>query len=113
MELNQPVAELPVPDVQKAQAFYRDKSGCKIEWTYPDNEIGAVSNEGTAIFFRRQEGAFEPVVHGIYCSDVDDSYHQLQSAGASIVDDIADKPWGIRQFSGCDLNGHVFHFHGG
>ncbi len=31
MKLNQPVPELPVADVEKAQRYYRDILGCKIE----------------------------------------------------------------------------------
>ncbi|WP_253913148.1 hypothetical protein [Pseudoruegeria sp. HB172150] len=31
--------------------------------------------------------------------------------GADIVDPIADKPWGLRQFTVKDLNGNLSHFH--
>lgn len=32
MKLNQPVIELPVKDVEKAQQYYHDVFGCQIEW---------------------------------------------------------------------------------
>lgn len=111
MEMNQPVPELPVSDVEKAQQYYKEKFGCKIEWLYPGKEIGAVSNGETAIFFRKREGAFEPSVHWVYCSDVDSSYKDLRLRGANIVDDLEDKPWKIRQFTVLDLDGNVFYFH--
>ena len=111
MELNQAVPELPVSDVEKAQEYYRDHFDCKIEWLYPGKEIGAVSNGETAIFFRKREGEFEPVVNWIYCSDVDESYRVLKTAGANITEDIEDKPWGVRQFTVQDLDGNVFYFH--
>ena len=112
MELNQPVPELPVLDVVKAQQYYRDVFGCKIEWLYPGEEVGAVSNGDTAIFFRKRAEKFEPVVHWVYCTDVDQTCEELKTRGAHVVDDIEDKPWGLRQFSVEDLDGNIFHFHG-
>ena len=111
MELNQPVPELPVADVEKAQEYYRDFLGCKIEWLYPTKDIGAVSNGDTAIFFRKREKSFEPAVHWVYCDDVDSTYKALQDNGANIVEDLEDKPWGIRQFTINDLDGNIFYFH--
>ena len=111
MGLNQPVPELPVADVEEAQRYYRDVLGFDIEWTYPDKEIGAVSSGETVIFFRRRTEPFEPAVHWIFAADVDSTYKQLVGSGASIVDDIEDKPWGLRQFTIEDLAGNIFHVH--
>lgn len=111
MELNQPVPELPVADVEKAQRYYRDVLGCKIEWIYPGKEIGAVSNGETAIFFRKRTDSFEPAVHWIFADDVDATYEKLVEAGADIVDDIENKPWGLRQFTIKDLDGNAFYIH--
>ena len=111
MEFNQPVPELPVSDVEKAQEYYQQYFGCKIEWLYPGKEIGAVSNADTAIFFRKREGPFEPVVLWVYCTDIDNSFATLQGNGANIVESIEDKPWGTRQFTVHDLDGNVFYFH--
>ena len=113
MKLNQPVPELPVSDVVKAQEYYRDHFGCEIAWLDPSKEIGAVSQGKTAIFFRKRILPFEPAVHWVYCNDVDETYNHLKSIGAKIVDDIEDKPWGIRQFTELDLDGNVFYFYHG
>ena len=53
-EIHQPVPELPVKDVEKAQAFYRDELGFSIAWIYPDKSIGAVSKGETAIFLENK-----------------------------------------------------------
>jgi uncharacterized glyoxalase superfamily protein PhnB len=111
MKLNQSVPELPVSDVEKAQEYYRDYFGCEIEWLDPTKEIGAVSQGETAIFFRKRQCPFEPAVHWIYCNDVDETYKDLRNVGANIVDDIEDKPWGIRQFTVQDLDNNIFYFH--
>ena len=113
MEFNQPVPELPVSDVEKAQDYYQRRLGFKIEWLYPSKEVGAVSNGDTAIFFRKREGAFEPAVNWVYCGDLDQSYNDLTGSGADIVEGIEDKPWGIRQFTVRDLDGNIFYFHQG
>lgn len=112
MEFNQPVPELPVSDVENAQHYYEDCFGFQIEWIYPGKEIGAVSHGDTAIFFRRRDGAFEPATLWIFCSDADQSYAELKTRGAKIVEPIEDKPWGLRQFTVHDLDGNIFYFHG-
>ncbi len=113
MKFNQLVPELPVSDVEKAQEYYRDHLGCSIEWLYPSKEIGAVSQGDTPIFFRKRLPPFEPVVHWIYCDDLDETYAEIKKFGANIVEDIEDKEWGLRQFSVHDLDGNIFYFHHG
>jgi catechol 2,3-dioxygenase-like lactoylglutathione lyase family enzyme len=51
-KIGQPVPELPVEDVERAQEYYRDILGFKIGWLYPGKEIGAVSRGDVVIFFR-------------------------------------------------------------
>ena len=52
--IGQPVPELPVADVERAQKHYRDALGFEIGWLYPGNEIGAVSRGRVAILFREK-----------------------------------------------------------
>ncbi len=98
-------------DVEKAQVYYRDVLGCKIEWIYPGNEIGAVSNGEMAIYFRKRAQPFEPAVNWIFAHDVDAAYKALVKAGAAIVETIENKPWGHRQFTIKDLDGNIFYIH--
>jgi len=105
------VSEIPVSDVEEAQQYYRKYFDCKVEWLYPGKEIGAVSSGELAIFFRKRPDGFEPVVHWVYCKDVDDSYVNLKRRGANIVDEIENKPWELRQFTVHDQDGNVFYFH--
>jgi len=107
----QPVPELPVVDVERAQRHYRDAFGFEIGWLYPGKEIGAVSRGQVAIFFRKRELPFEPAVHWVFADDIDASYQELQSLGANIVEPLEKKPWGLRQFTVKDLDGNLFYFH--
>jgi len=110
-KINHPVPELPVTDVERAQKYYRDVLGFEIGWLYPDKEIGAVSRDDVVIFFRKRTAPFEPAVHWIFADDIDAMYEEVQSSGASIVEPLETKPWGLRQFTVEDLDGNVFYFH--
>jgi len=110
-KIGQPVPELPVQDVERAQEYYRDILGFEIGWLDPGKEIGAVSRRDVAIFFRRTKPPFTPAVHWVFAEDVDASYRELRSSGANIVEPLEKKPWGLRQFTVDDLDGNRFYFH--
>src|SRR5205823_5752192 len=90
-----PTPELPVEDVERAQQHYRDALGFEIGWLYPGGDIGAVSRDGVAIFFRRRGRPFEPAVHWVFAADVDATYEELRARGARIVEPLEKKPWGL------------------
>jgi predicted enzyme related to lactoylglutathione lyase len=107
----QPVPELPVRDVERAQAHYRDKFGFQIGWLYPGGEIGAVNRDNTAIFFRRRKTPFEPAIHWVYSPEIETAYEQMRALGANITEPLEKKPWGLTQFTVEDLDGNRFYFH--
>ena len=107
----QPVPELPVADVERAQQHYRDVMGFEIGWIDPEKDIGAVSRGDVAIFFRRRQEAFEPAVHWVFAKDIDATYEEFRSSGAKIAQPLEQKPWGLRQFTVEDLDRNLFYFH--
>ena len=109
--IGKPVPELPVADVERAQKYYSDVLGFDIGWLYPDKGIGSVSRGAMTIFFRRRQEPFEPAVHWVFAEDIDATYEELRSSGAKIVEPLEKKPWGLRQFTVEDLDGHRFYFH--
>lgn len=110
-KIAQPVPQLPVEDVEKAQTYYMEVLGFDILWTYPDKYIGAVGRGDVVIFFAKKSGAVEPNVHWIFAENVDLTYAELKKRGADIIEEIEDKPWNMRQFAIRDLNGHIFYIH--
>lgn len=98
-------------DVERAQQHYRDALGFEIGWLYPGGDIGAVSRDNVAIFFRRRESPFEPAVHWVFAADIDATYEELRARGARIVEPLEKKPWGLRQFTLEDIDGNRFYFH--
>lgn len=109
--ISQPVPELPVAEVERAQRHYRDALGFEVGWLDPGKEIGAVSRGNVAIFFRKRIPPFEPTVHWVFADDIDATYDELQSLGARIVEPLEQKQWGLRQFTVEDLDGNRFYFH--
>jgi uncharacterized glyoxalase superfamily protein PhnB len=111
MKLGQPVPELPVEDVERAQRYYRDTLGFEIKWLYGDGSIGAVARGDVAIFFRRTERPFAPVAHWVFAPELRATYEECRSLGARIVDPLEKKPWGLHQFTVEDVDGNLFYFH--
>ena len=109
--IRQPVPELPVEDVERAQEYYRDILGFEIGWLYPGKEIGSVSRGDVVIFFRKTQAPFAPAVHWVFADDVEESYKELKAAGANIVEPLEQTPWRLRQFTVDDLDGNRFYFH--
>jgi catechol 2,3-dioxygenase-like lactoylglutathione lyase family enzyme len=107
-KIHQPIPELPVSDVEKAQAFYRDKLGFEIAWTYPT--LGAVSKGETVIFLGKQQTVVPGTVW-VFADDVDEMYTEFHDASIMITEEIDTKPWGIRQFVIKDIDGNRFIFH--
>ena len=107
----QPVPELPVADVERAQQYYRDTLGFQITWLYPGKEIGAVARGDVGIFFRKRKAPFEPAIHWIFADDIDATFAEMQDSGANLVEPLEKKPWGLRQFTVKDLDGNIFYFH--
>jgi predicted enzyme related to lactoylglutathione lyase len=108
--IGQPVPELPVTDVERAQQHYRDALGFEIGWLDP-GEIGAVLRGNVAIFLRKTTPPFEAAVHWVFAEDIEATYNELKSLGANIVEPLEKKPWGLRQFTVKDIDGHRFYFH--
>ncbi|MEP3279150.1 MAG: VOC family protein [Stappiaceae bacterium] len=111
MKIAQSTPEIPVRDVEEAQQYYRDRFGFEIAWHNRVGRIGAVCHGECALFFRETEDEIHPATFWIFTEDVDEAHSELQARGADIVDPVADKPWGLRQFSVRDHNGNLFHFH--
>ena len=109
--IGQPVPELPVADVERAQRHYRDALGFEIGWIESNKAIGSVSRDHSAIFFRKREGPFEPAIHWVFAEEIDKTFEELRDLGANIVEPLERKPWGLRQFTVKDIDGNIFYFH--
>ena len=90
-----------VRNLGEALEYYRDKLGFTIAWTWGD----PVSRAGVALddVEIQLEGAgfgAPPGPSVVYChmTDVDSYYEACRGRGATFAMDLADRPWGMRDF---------------
>lgn len=108
VKFSRPIAQLPVTNVAETQAYYRDVLGFHIDWAWGDNDYGSVSRDEAVIFLSATTDPFRPNVHVLHVGDVDAVHFEWTRTGARIHAAPQDMPWGIREFTIEDNNGHVF-----
>lgn len=105
-----------VADVERTIAFYRDVLGFTSSWTYGEPvNFGSASLDGLQIMFALQPelaARVEGHMHWVACEDVDAAYAMHRERGAEIVEAIADRPWGAREYVVRDPNGYHLRFGG-
>ncbi len=99
--------QLPVLDVRATQEYYRDVLGFRIAWLWK-NDYGAVQKGDTQIYLTRVDEPEPPVCCCVDVEDADAAYEVCRSKGANIVSEIETKPWGMREFTLQDPDGHLF-----
>lgn len=99
--------ELPVADVRATQAYYRDALGFRIAWVYQE-EYGAVYNGKTELYLRRETGLIERCCVFVRVENADRVLARYREREVRIVAEIATHPWGMREFTLEEINGHHF-----
>lgn len=106
---------LAVKDLHVEADYYIDKLGFERDFTAPGWEflsfgdfkvmLGECSDEMTA----EETGNHSWFAHALV-ENVDEVYAEFNDRGAAILSPIADKPWGIREFSVVTPDGHRITF---
>jgi catechol 2,3-dioxygenase-like lactoylglutathione lyase family enzyme len=102
---------LHVKDMPAALAYYRDKLGFTVTFTWDDPPRYICLRLGEAAIHLN---AYVPPAGwshiAIFCRGVDALYSQLIGRGVSIEEPIADHPYGMRDFAVIDPDGHRLVF---
>lgn len=106
---------LAAPDVLATASFYRDKLGFTIEFLYgtPPSHAGIARGDWTFPSARLQLTQGDAVPARLFffvAGNIDALEQEYRSRGVEIVSPIENKPWGMREFAVCDLNGCVLRF---
>ncbi|MCB0115077.1 MAG: GNAT family N-acetyltransferase, partial [Caldilineaceae bacterium] len=111
---------LPVHDVQESVRFYVDRLGFRLDFVYGDPPVHAAvsrrewTGSGVTIQLTQVPPAqtIQPAGHLYIFTDVhiDDLFTSYRDAGVDTVFEPVNQPWGIREFSVRDLNGHRLVF---
>src|SRR5271166_3596403 len=84
-EFARAVPQLPVANVQETQQFYRDILGFTIDWSWGENNYGAVSRGRTEFYLIAGKPPFEPITCVINVTAVDPLYEEWRSKGAKML----------------------------
>ncbi len=106
MKFSRPIAQLPVANVEAAQRHYHDVLGFTIDWTWGQNEYGSVSRDEAILYLCATAAPTAPVTLVLHVGDVDALHADWLARGALILAPPENMPWGIREFTAQDLNGH-------
>ncbi|MFB9904085.1 VOC family protein [Allokutzneria oryzae] len=109
MKVTRVVADLETTSMEEAVAFYGDVLGMRVVMDHgwivtladpgrPEVQLSLMTHDATA--------AVVPVA-SIQVDDVDASYRAAVAAGAEIVHELTDEPWGVRRFFVRDPDGNV------
>ena len=113
------IPQLPVLDVTEATQFYRDVLGFKIDWTWGENDYGAVSRDGVCLHLRcvhepnfAQIAAVEKslILATIEVANVQGLFEEFKAREVDFPQTLVKQPWGGTDFHIRDPDGNVISF---
>jgi uncharacterized glyoxalase superfamily protein PhnB len=107
---------LAVPDVLAAVQYYERTFGFEKEWLWQDPPThGTVSCDGLQIQFTLNPelaARAKGTSYFIFVDAVDPLHAMHAERGATIIEPIGNRPWGLREYTVRDLNGYELRFAG-
>jgi len=102
---------LHVKDMPAALAYYRDKLGFAVTfgWEDPPRYVCLCLGD-CAIHLNSYDPPVAPSHVAIFCKGIDALYETLAARGVAIAVPIADRTYGMRDFSVIDPEGHRLDF---
>ena len=103
-----------VQDVLRSVEHYRDVLGFRVEFTYGEPTFYAgVERDNVAIHLQAASETKRQPGHGainVFVTGVDPLYQELKARGARTTEELADRPYGMRDFDIVDLDGNQLCF---
>ena len=96
---------LPVRDVTRALAFYRDVIGLDVVHAEPDGSFALLRREGAEVALVRADSP-SPQGAYLYVRGVEALHARCQSNGVRVVNPLTRQPWGLLDFVIEDPDGH-------
>jgi DNA-binding transcriptional MerR regulator len=103
--------KLPVSDMERSIAYYQEALGLTLAWRTVDGRLAALATgEIEVLLLVPWTGEGTPPAQSsyVYIEDPDALCAELQDAGADVVDPVASRPYGMRDFVVRDPDGHRF-----
>ena len=102
---------LPVADLDRSVGYYEEVLGFRCAWRTSDGELAAIASGDIEMFLLvawRGDGSPPTQSAYVYVEDPDALCADYERAGASILDRVASRPNGMRDFTIADPDGHRF-----
>ncbi|MGN9910066.1 VOC family protein [Phytohabitans sp. LJ34] len=102
---------LPVTDIDRSIAYYQEALGFRLAWRTTDGTLAALSSgDIEMLLLVPWRGDSPPPAQSayVYVEDPDALCAEYQQAGADVVDPVASRPYGMRDFVVRDPDGHRF-----
>ena len=102
---------LPVSDIERSITYYQEALGLNLAWRTVDGKLAALATGEIEVLFLvpwTGQGAPPAQSSYVYVEDPDTLCAELQDSGADIVDPVASRPYGMRDFVVRDPDGHRF-----
>lgn len=114
-----------VRDMQQAWTFYVDTLGFAVRRGGPDEDHAGLSFGDSHLMLERPQptysvnydaaiqerlGQASPVAFYIEAADLDALYQRVQATDITVVDELADRPWGQSEFTIADTEGNWLTF---
>jgi uncharacterized glyoxalase superfamily protein PhnB len=104
---------LAVRNMAAAIGYYVDKLGFEKKWEWGDPpDFASVRRDQVDLFLSVEPQGGPRTWMSIFVQDVDALYETYKKTGAIIRKPPADYPWGAREMTVEDLDGHCFHMGG-
>lgn len=107
------------PNLNDTKRYYTERAGFKVVFE-TDNYLQVAYGDGPELCFMKPDafpdGQARPAFDGngvmvsIPTASADDKHTALKKAGAELLSEPSDKPWGWRSFMAVDPNGVVLDF---
>jgi catechol 2,3-dioxygenase-like lactoylglutathione lyase family enzyme len=108
-QLRQALPELPLDDVARGVAYYRDVLGFKVN--HAQHDLGVMDRDDiTLVLVARTERHSGIGSCYVYVRDADALHAELRARGANLQGEPVSHPWGLRDFHVLDLEGNQIRF---
>lgn len=100
-----------VSDMQRSIDYYQEALGLRVAWQTADGHLAAMASGGIEILLlTRWEGSDPPPPQSayVYVEDPDALCAEYESAGGVVIEPVASRPYGMRDFVVSDPDGHRF-----
>ena len=112
------VPQFLVDDLDRAVAYYRDRLGFELDFTYESFYAG-VSRDGCAIHLKHAAKTAGDRAHRkqnehldayIAVAGIRGLFSELQTRGADVIKPLEERPWGCLDFYVTDPDGYILCF---